>query len=473
MDRGRSGPASKIDSLLCRVRRTPAMKAAPTVSMRDPSTHASADEHERPVRSGTQVRLKLLLGVLLWLGIVACSLGWNLHQAQQYREGLALEAARAFFDLLVLVRHWNAEHGGLYVPVTEQTQPNPYLEVPRRDIRLDDGLTLTKVNPAYMTRQLAELAAEGTGVQFHITSLKPIRPANAPQPWEAEALRTFETGTKEIGEVFGAGGRQGYRYMAPLFTEKPCLKCHADQGYRLGDVRGGISITLPSLAPLPIAALVVSHLAIALAGVAVILIMGWMLGRAYESMRHQAIFDVLTNIPNRRFFIHQLMHEVRRGRRERMPLSLLICDLDYFKGYNDTFGHQAGDSCLRSVAELLRGSLRRGGDFCARYGGEEFVMVLPKTGLSGGLAIAESIRANLAERRMPHPASPLGIVTISIGVAAYAADAVEIADERDHEALIRRADEALYRAKECGRNRVEADGDASPTITTRRKKQVQ
>lgn len=416
--------------------------------MRDPSTHANADEHERPVRSGAQIRLKLLLGVLLWLAIVACSLGWNLHQAQQHREGLALEAARSFFDLLVLARRWNAEHGGLYAPVTEKTPPNPYLKVPRRDIRIDDHLTLTKVNPAYMTRQLAELAAAGTGVQFHLTSLKPIRPANAPQPWEVEALRAFESGVDEVGEVFANGERQGYR---------------------LGDVRGGISITLPSLVPLPTLALVVSHLLIALAGVAVILVMGWMLGRAYASLRHQAVFDVLTSIPNRRFFTQQLMHEVRRGRRERMPLSLLICDIDYFKGYNDAFGHQAGDSCLRSVAELLRGSLRRGGDFCARYGGEEFVMVLPNTGLSGGLAIAESIRANLAERGMPHPASPLGIVTISIGVAAYAADAAETADERDHEALIRRADEALYRAKECGRNRVEGDGDASPTITTRQR----
>ncbi|MGQ9830975.1 MAG: diguanylate cyclase, partial [Thermochromatium sp.] len=199
-----------------------------------------------------------------------------------------------------------------------------------------------------------------------------------------------------------------------------------------------------------------SHGLIALVGLGVILVLGCRLVRAYERLCRQAVFDDLTGIPNRRFFIEQLAHEFKRGRREQVPLSLLICDIDDFKGYNDTFGHQAGDRCLRAVADLLRASLQRGSDFCARYGGEEFVVVLPNTTLKGALRVAERIRAAVADLGMWHPASPRGIVTISIGVAEVSGDA----HDPDHESLLRRADEALYRAKEHGRNRVEAHGDS-------------
>ncbi|BCU07953.1 diguanylate cyclase [Allochromatium tepidum] len=414
----------------------------------------SAYERFVPVRTAFHIRLKLVLVLGLWLAIVAVSLGWNLHQAERHREELALEAARSFFDLLLITRRWNARHGGVYVPATSETPPNPYLKDPRREIKVSDELTLTKVNPAYMTRALSELAARRTGVQFHITSLKPIRPENIALPWEAEALQAFEQGLGEWTQPFEHEGRQGYRYMAPLIIEEPCLKCHAEQGYVLGDVRGGISITLPELAPIPWQGLAVSHALVGLAGVAVILVLGRLLARAYEELRRQAVFDALTSIPNRRFFIEQLVHELRRGRREQVPLSLLICDIDDFKSYNDTFGHQAGDRCLRAVADLLRESLQRGSDFCARYGGEEFVVVLPNTTLEGALRVAERIRESVSGLGMWHPASPRGIVTISIGVAEEAGGNAD----PDHESLIRRADEALYRAKERGRNRVEAHG---------------
>lgn len=415
--------------------------------------YAQVQEGFGRLRTALQVRLKLLLVLGLWLAIVAGSLGWNLYQAAHHREELARESARSFFDLLLITRRWNARHEGVYVPVTPETPPNPYLKDPHRDLHID-SLTLTKVNPAYMTRLLAELAAERSGVQFHITSLKPIRPENAARPWEVEALNAFEQGAKEWVEFYRHDDQEGYRYMAPLITEKPCLKCHSEQGYELGSVRGGISVTLPTLAPMPWKGLIISHGVVGLAGVGFILILGRMLARAYEGLRRQAVFDALTSIPNRRFFIEQLVHELRRGHRDQVPLALLICDIDDFKSYNDTFGHQAGDRCLRTVADLLRESLQRGSDFCARYGGEEFVVVLPNTTLEGALRVAERIRESVSGLGMWHPASSRGIVTISIGVAEERGDG----QDPDHESLIRRADEALYRAKERGRNRVEVHG---------------
>ena len=156
-----------------------------------------------------------------------------------------LQSARLHFEQIVLMREWNARMNGVYAPVSENLEPNAYLKDHLRDIESTDGLRLTKINPAMMTRQISTLAMEKKGIQFHITSLKPIRPQNKPTAWEADALRLFEKGRTSLKEVVNENGERKYRYMEPLFVSRACLKCHAKQGYREGEVRGGISITFP------------------------------------------------------------------------------------------------------------------------------------------------------------------------------------------------------------------------------------
>ncbi len=181
--------------------------------------------------------------------VVACSvmlslvLDWKRTEATM--QAMARERGATLFQLVELTRDWNARHGGVYVPVTESTRPNPYLEHSRRDVVTQDGRALTMVNPAFMTRQLAEIAQQAEGVQLHLTSLNPIRPANAPDAWEAEALRRFESGLGEIVELI-PGAAPVHRYMAPLKVKEDCLACHAKQGYQVGQVRGGISVTMPA-----------------------------------------------------------------------------------------------------------------------------------------------------------------------------------------------------------------------------------
>jgi len=160
---------------------------------------------------------------------------------------LTLTQARSFFKMIVDTRYWNASHGGLYAPITQETQPNPFLDVSHRDITTQNGQKLTLINPAYMTRQLAEVASKKNSVKFHITSQKPIRPANRQYPWEEEALQTFVQKNDEYYEwSLPETGRKEFRYMAPLWIEDACLKCHAKQGYKLGDLRGGISVSIPA-----------------------------------------------------------------------------------------------------------------------------------------------------------------------------------------------------------------------------------
>ncbi|WP_156404560.1 diguanylate cyclase [Curvibacter sp. PAE-UM] len=173
-----------------------------------------------------------------------------------------------------------------------------------------------------------------------------------------------------------------------------------------------------------------------------------------EAANHQlaalSSTDALTGLANRRRFDEVWESEWQRAARMGLPLALALIDVDYFKAYNDHYGHQAGDACLRQVASLLAAEARRSGELVARYGGEEFVLVLPGATAAEARNVAERIRAAVEGRAMPHEHSPVaGVVTISIGVASVRVQRAEQA-----EALLKESDVALYLAKHQGRNRV-------------------
>ena len=188
----------------------------------------------------------LQYSALFWLFFIIISFSWNYYTYKSSTLLLVKNKAQSFFSQILVSRSWNSSHGGVYVPVTPQTQPNPYLSDSLRDVVTTGGLKLTKINPAFMTRQIAEINKLDNDIQFHITSLNPIRPANKADDWESKALLAFGSGKREILELVADDSIPQYRYMAPLVTENSCLKCHAFQGYKVGDIRGGISISFPS-----------------------------------------------------------------------------------------------------------------------------------------------------------------------------------------------------------------------------------
>ena len=182
---------------------------------------------------------------IIWTVLVLTSTIWNVKiQSDQVRNN-ALVQARATWEKDILYRRWNAFHGGVYVSVSDSTLPNEYLETPFRDIDNPAGGMLTKINPAYMTRQVFELGEREYGIFQHITSLKPIRPGNKADDWERAALMRFEAGEQEVDSIMQFHGEEYLRFMRPLITESSCLKCHAIQGYKEGDIRGGISVAIP------------------------------------------------------------------------------------------------------------------------------------------------------------------------------------------------------------------------------------
>ncbi|MDR3415703.1 MAG: diguanylate cyclase [Nevskia sp.] len=170
---------------------------------------------------------------------------------------------------------------------------------------------------------------------------------------------------------------------------------------------------------------------------------------ANRQLEQLSITDALTGLPNRRRFNEALEAEWCRAKRAGEPVGLALIDIDHFKLYNDHYGHQGGDACLKLVAEAMKGALRAGPDVVARYGGEEFVLVLPGTALAGTAIVAERLRAAVAQLSQPHAQSGHGIVTVSIGIASCV-PSVDTPPER----LVELADAALYTAKREGRNRV-------------------
>jgi diguanylate cyclase (GGDEF)-like protein len=176
------------------------------------------------------------------------------------------------------------------------------------------------------------------------------------------------------------------------------------------------------------------------------------LTRANRKLKRFAYLDGLTQVPNRRRFEHFLHQEWRRLMREQSPLALIMVDIDHFKAYNDVYGHQAGDDCLRRVAGILRSAIQRPADMVARYGGEEFAIVLPNTNVEGAETIAEKIQILIHRAQIPHQGSLVSkSVTLSMGLAALYPHPLKAPDD-----LIGLADQALYQAKDNGRDRVVA-----------------
>lgn len=539
-----------------------------------------------------------LVPLALWSAIVVASLAWNLFVIQRQVLELSTSQGREVFHMMDAMRLWNARHGGVYAKVTEETPPNPYLDVPDRDVETRDGVRLTLLNPAYMTRQVAATVRELTGVQVHMTSLKPINPGNRADLWETAALQDFERGGKDKAELVEAGGQTFARFMAPLVTRQACLDCHAKQGYKVGDIRGGISVTLdtaPFAEPLRlqkrnsvlvhlvgwvlVAALTLLALSrsrdqvLALerakdeqealvelrtgelrrevverrqAEIRLRLLMDAsgngifglaangectfinpvaqrllgldkadaMLGRPildlitpdiardqglHEALRlgqslhrddcvfaradgstfhveirldpidgetlagavvnfaditrrkaaeasiwHQANYDALTGLANRRLLNHRLEQMIADARRSREIIALLFVDLDGFKAVNDACGHEAGDCVLRETALRLQAGTRES-DLVARLAGDEFMIVLRYL---SSREHAGAVAGKLVDAlSMPHPFGEHELrVSASIGISIYPDDADNAGE------LVKNADLAMYRAKEAGKH---------------------
>jgi diguanylate cyclase (GGDEF)-like protein len=407
-------------------------------------------------KDGKRLKLYILLGAVIWTCIITASLMWNIYKEKIQTTTKADIIARLSFDKDASFRIWGNFHGGVYVPITGETKPNPYLKVPERDVETKGGKLLTLMNPAYIMRQYYELFEKKDGVKGHITSLKPLRPENAPDSWEEESLRAFEQGVKETTKIQKIGDTEYVRLMKPFIVTEGCLKCHSAQGYKEGDIRGGISTSVPmtplrSLERDHILTLIRIHLFFWLIVIGGIAIFGKQISdkekRRYEAeknLAYSAIHDALTGLLNRRSLEEILDRSIAKAKRKAASC-LFYVDLDNFKDVNDTIGHSAGDEALTILTGLIKEALRTE-DIVFRVGGDEFAVLLEGIGIEEALLAAERLRASV-EMHIFKFDSRVFPLTLSIGI-------IEIDGKLSVGELLSKADAAMYQAKKNGKNRI-------------------
>lgn len=401
-----------------------------------------------------KIRQNTFFVSLLWILLITSSFAWNYTQAKREQERLALHTARNLFNHIIFTCRWNARYGGVYVPVSKTPAGEPSMPVPKDTIRVNASLSLTRIDPALMTQQIAEIAKENN-IRYNIISSHPINSMTKATAEEEIVLHKFEKGLQEEGKFITTAENSSFSYIAPLKVKPVCLQCHDKQKYKEGDIMGGIRVILPYARHPFLDPLLFAHIGITLMGLLGILVAGIRLSRAYAIIQRQAIFDALTGIPNRLNFAEHIVKEFSRSSRTKESLAVIMCDIDHFKAYNDTYGHNSGDKCLQKVAQTIKNSLVRPGDFCARYGGEEFVVILADTSYKGAIHVAERIRFNIIKLQIAHEKSlPLQLVTLSLGIATSSDQPLN-----SYEDLLKNADAALYEAKRKGRNRVESYSD--------------
>ncbi len=414
---------------------------------------------QKPVR----LRLYGWTVLLVWTLVLGISLAWNLARQDRILDEVALSSARVAIEKDILYRRWNASHGGVYVPVARGTAPNLYLKSPRANVTTTDGQQLTLVNPAYMIRMVHEMGTPSEVVHGHITSLEPLRAENAPDNWERQALEAISTGASEVYEVQLMDSSPYLRLMQPLRVELGCLECHGEQGYSLGDLRGGISATvsMQNLRLIEVSqARFLTMVHLFLWGIG---LLGNHMGirrlsaqlaerrRLQERVWHQANYDALTGVPNRSLFQDRLGRLVSSASRSAESFPLMFIDLDHFKAINDTLGHDAGDELLRQAAKRLLDCVRES-DTVARIGGDEFTVILPGATPEG---MVEKVAKKILQR-LREPFDLFGnevVISGSVGVAFFPLDAGSQSE------LLKQADLALYAAKRAGRGQVHFASD--------------
>ena len=290
---------------------------------------------------------------VMWTLVMSASLAWNYIQARQYATEAARIQARATYEKDVIYRRWNSGHGGVYAPVTDTTQPNPYLEVPYRDITLPSGDLYTLINPAYMTRQVLEIGKETANMYGHITSLNPIRPENVADSWETTALQAFKEGETEVSSLEVMEGEEYLRFMRPLITEQSCLKCHEKQGYKIGDIRGGISVSIPmgpfwNIASKQIQGLTTAHFLLWLCGLASIVL--WSRRLSYSQMeRDQAQKELHKAYDELETFAYSISHDLRAPLRAINFLSKILQE-----DYEDVLDEEGNDHLSKVQTNAIR-----------------------------------------------------------------------------------------------------------------------
>jgi len=392
---------------------------------------------------------------------------------QVISEKILFQEASTLFNNIVTMRKWSSDHGAIYVKAHEGIEPNPYLK--DNHTYTKENELLIKINPAWMTRQLSEISNKNENFYFKITSLNPINPSNTPDKFEKTALQDLN---KNIDKKFYTNIENNkYNLMGSLKVEPSCLSCHTEQNYKIGDIIGGLRVSVPIdnyIENIEISNSKTNALYFItfFTSIVFIIIITFTISSIYarelnirklnktlEKKVHKrtkelrdankrlteiSTIDYLTNIPNRRCFFESGSKYFYLAKREESDLSIICIDIDHFKKINDTYGHNIGDEILKLIASTINTYVRKS-DILARMGGEEFTILVNNMNEEKAFVFAEKIRTHI--EKLTYENNDIKIkVTISLGISQMKKD------DNKLDSIILRADKALYTAKKLDRN---------------------
>ncbi|MEO5559071.1 MAG: diguanylate cyclase [Dokdonella sp.] len=409
-----------------------------------------------------QLRLTFNLVLILVFVIGILGAGWYYH-TQLQRD--AMDEVRHNSEMLM--------ETALAIRSYTTDQIKPHLDP------LNAERFLPQTVPAFAaTETLHRLGDRYPGYAYKESVLNPTNPRDRANDWERSLIEQFrgDVGLNELSGIHGDGVEQSMYVARPITIKQPaCLACHSTPavapatmravygdangfGWNEGETIGMQLVRVPVLYPLEKARRAFNTFMLSLAAVFGLMFAGLNLAltrlvmtpmaRVNSRLEELATTDFLTDLVNRRRFFERLETDMTEARIKRLGLSVVICDLDFFKRINDTFGHDSGDIVLRNTALRVR-ELLRSSDCAARFGGEEFIILLRETRIDAAMATAEVVRAKIAGA----PFEVVGTVSASFGVAEWD-------HNEDARSLINRADKALYQAKQEGRNRVARAAEA-------------
>jgi diguanylate cyclase (GGDEF)-like protein len=409
--------------------------------------------------TGSRLTRKYFSGVALFLFLIVIALFWGVdYRNRELVNEQLKQQAQTLFRQLELTREWIAGHGGVYVrqaPAGRVVPAAAQLPGVKAVVRDQDGEIFTLKHQSVATRELSELSSRQGVIKYRISSLKPLNPVNAPDAFEQTALESFSRGDREYFAMVSEDSQIAYRYMAPLVVQQSCLPCHDQQGYRVGDVLGGVSVTLSATHMLQHLQETRLYLIVSALGILIVVLVamqrisssyGTELAIADRNLTEMTARDPLTGLLSRNETFLRLQEEQSRAVRFRTHLSIIIINIDHFNRVNDTYGHATGDRVLQEIATMLRSALRNY-DIICRYGGGEFLVATPDTIAEDAFEVADRMRHQMYEQGLHLDRVGKLDISVSAGVA-------ELLDDENADGLIKRATRALGRAKAEGRNQV-------------------
>lgn len=428
---------------------------------------------------------KIIIYIIIFtLSLISLLLFFILDSKQSYikmSQTMLFQEALSQYKSMIITRQWNSDHNSVYVKQTSKIKPNPYLK--DNFLLTNKNEVMVRINPAWMTRQISELLNKDSTYKYKITSLLPINPQNEPDDFERTALKHFAKNKNE--KYYTELAKDKFNFMGALKVKPSCLACHIEQEYKVGDIRGGLRISIPlnnynksiseiskKTNTLYLISIFASLILLAILIYTFKLISKKQnqiknlnnilenrvkertlelekksdeLKQSNDKLLELSRIDFLTKLANRRYFFNYSNQLFSSLHRNNNKLSLVVIDIDYFKNINDTYGHNIGDLALIQIAGLLKHSIRES-DFCARLGGEEFVIILNNSDIKSAYIFCEKIRTKVKETVFILEENKIKI-TISLGIEEYNEKHDSIND------IVNNADKALYEAKAQGRDR--------------------